>query len=173
MSRFRRIQLPLSRQYFSAMLSGGEGGLSTTTAIIAGLLVSTDKPDLVVIIAVISFLVQAFNSAIGRFSAEHVDQQLDSRRRWLSYAQPAKDAIIQLLAHVTVSLLVLAPIVLIPSVTAALSLAIGTTLAFLFFMGYYTGRIARTNAWRDGIEQVVLGSLIISIGIAAGYFLQA
>lgn len=155
------------------MLAGWEGGLSTTTAIIAGLMISVDKPDLVVLIAVISFLVQAFNGAIGRFSAEHTEQELDRRRRWMSYAEPAKDAIVQFMAHVTVSILVILPIVLIPDVALALSLSIGITLLFLFFIGIYKGRLAKTSSLRDGVELVILGSLIISIGITAGYFLQA
>ncbi|HEX9594892.1 MAG TPA: VIT1/CCC1 transporter family protein [Candidatus Saccharimonadales bacterium] len=169
----RRIHLPLSRQYFTAMLAGWEGGLSTTTAIIAGLMISTDKPDLVVLIAIISFMVQAFNGAVGRFSAEQTEQELDSRRRWMSYADPAKDAIVQFLAHVTVSILVILPIVMIANVLIAVSLSICITLLFLFFIGFYKGRLAKTSGLRDGVELVVLGSLIISIGITAGYFLQA
>ena len=147
--------MPLSRQYFTAMLAGWEGGLSTTTAIIAGLLVSTDKPHLVVIIAVISFLVQAFNGAIGRFSAEQTDQELDSRRKLFTYVQPAKDAIIQFLAHITVSILVILPIVLIPDVAKALSLSIGITLIFLYLIGWYKGRLAKTNGVRDGMELMI------------------
>lgn len=168
----RRVKLPLNRQYFSALLTGSEGGLSTTTAIIAGLMISTDQPDLVVLIAVISFLVQAFNNAIGRFSSEYTDQELDGRRKWLTYGQPARDAFAQFTAHIVMSTLVLLPIVLVADVTRAIVYSITITLFFLFVIGFYKGRLARTNALRDGIELLVLGSLIISVGIAAGLILR-
>lgn len=165
--------MPLSRQYFTAMLAGWEGGLSTTTAIIAGLMVSTDKPDLVVLIAVISAMVQAFNNAISRFSSEYTDQELDGRRKLVDYVGPAKDAAVQFLAHVTVSVLVILPIVLVANVAQALALTIAITLVFLFFIGLYRGRLAKTSGLRDGVELVTLGSLVIIIGLVSGYFLQA
>lgn len=171
----RRVRLPanLDRQYFTAMLSGSEGGLSTTTAIISGLMISTDQPDLVVLSAVISFLVQAFNSAIGRFSAEHTDQELDSRRKWLDYGQPARDAFLQFATHLIMSTLVLLPIALVADATRAVVYSIAITLLFLFIIGWYKGRLAKTSSWRDAFELVVLGSLVISVGITAGLVLSA
>lgn len=155
------------------MLAGWEGGLSTTTAIIAGLMVSTDKPDLVVLIAVISATVQAFNGAISRFSVEYTDQELDGRRKLIDYVGPAKDSMVQFLAHITVSIVVILPIVLIANAAVALGLTILITLLFLFLIGLYRGRLAKTSGLRDGVELVTLGSLVIIIGLVSGYFLQA
>ncbi|HEX9679422.1 MAG TPA: VIT1/CCC1 transporter family protein [Candidatus Saccharimonadales bacterium] len=168
----RRLRLPFGRQLFAALLSGSEGGLATTTAITAGLLISTDQPDLVVLTATISFLVQAFNGSMGRFSAEHTDQELDQRRKWFDYGGPIRDALTQFVSHVLMSVIVLLPIVVVADVGRALTYAVALTLFFLFLIGAFKGRLVKNSPLRDGIEMVLVGSLIISVGIVAGFALR-
>ena len=167
----RTIKLPFNKEFLMSLLSGSEGGLSTTAAIIAGLFISTDKPEIVVTSAVIAFSVQAFNGSISRLSTEHTENELKYETRWLGYRLPAYHAIMQFFAHMIMGTIVLLPIALVPSLTRALTMSIGFTLFFLFIIGFYKGRLAHNNPIREGLEMVILGSLVICVGIAAGIIL--
>lgn len=169
---FRKIaRLPFDREYFMALVSGSEGGLATTSAIAAGLLIGNSDRDIVIITAAISFVVQAFNGSINRFSAEHTSDEIDNEDAIQGYRKPVMNATLQFIAHVVMGILVLLPIIYIEDATVAMLVSIGVTLAFLFLLGLYKGYVLSTSTFREGLEQVALGALVISVGILAGYIL--
>jgi VIT1/CCC1 family predicted Fe2+/Mn2+ transporter len=169
---YRAIRLPVDREYFMAWFSGSEGGLSTTSAIIAGLMVSSAALDLIALTAVISFTVQAFNSAIGSFSSNRTFDEIERQDIVKGYRKPAIDAALQFLSHVLMGAIVLSPIIFVTNAVEATIMSIAITLFFLFVIGYFKGRIVKRNPYRDGLELVLLGALIISVGITAGIILS-
>ncbi len=169
---FRKItKLPFDREYFMALLSGSEGGLATTSAIAAGLLISTSDRNVVIVTAAISFIVQAFNSAINRFSAEHTSDEIDQEDVLNGYRKPIINATLQFLAHIVMGVLVLLPIIYVDNTASAMLISIGITLALMFLLGLYKGYAVGTRAIDDGLEQLGLGAIVISVGILAGYIL--
>ncbi len=169
---FRKItKLPFDREYFMALLSGSEGGLATTSAIAAGLLISTSDRNVVIVTASISFIVQAFNSAINRFSAEHTSDEIDHEDVLNGYRKPIINATMQFIAHIVMGLLVLLPIIYVDNTASAMLISIGVTLALMFLLGLYKGYVVGTRAIDDGLEQLGLGAIVISVGILAGYVL--
>ncbi len=168
----REVKLPIERELFNALLNGSEGGLATTTAIISGLLVSTSNRELVVTTAFIAFMVQGFNGAISRYSTERTTDEIDHEDKFSGYRKPVFDGAAQLIAHVSMSLLVLLPIIFVADITTALLLSIGTTLAILLIMGIYKARIVNKPIFSDAIEMVILGGLVITVGTVAGYALR-
>src|SRR5680860_1609023 len=169
---FRKIaKLPFDRDYFMALLSGSEGGLATTSAIVAGLLVTNSERDIVIIMAAISFVVQAFNNAINSFSSEHTSDEIDYEDVINGYRKPIMNATLQFIAHLIMVILALLPIIYIDNTASALLVSIGITLTLLFLLGLYKGRVVGTYALTDGLEQLGLGAMVISVGILAGYIL--
>lgn len=168
----RKPKLPFDREYFMALLGGLEGGMATTTAIVTGLVITTDQRDLVVATAVISFMVQGFNSAVGRFSSEHTDDEIDHIESWKGYRKPVYNALLQFTSHILVSLLVILPIVFVGNLFDAVMWTIGITLVTLFSIGLYKGYVLKLHPFRDGAEQLILGALVIAVGIVAGYSLS-
>lgn len=164
----RSISLPFDRSRFMAWFAGSEGGLATTTAIIAGLMVTPAGLDVIVVTAIISFMVQGFNGSVGLFSAQRTDDEIDREDTFKGYRQPAVNASLHFLSHVVMSVLVLLPLLLVPNQFRATSYSIGITLILLFIIGAYKGRLVKRNPLRDGFELVVLGSLVICVGILAG-----
>ena len=171
MQFMRKTKLPFDRDYFLALLSGLEGGLATTTAIVVGLSITTEQRELIVTTAVISFMVQAFNSSVGRFSAAHTDDEIDRIASWRGYRKPAYNALLQFTSHIGVSLLVILPIVFMADLFAAVAWTIVITLGLLFFVGSYKGFMIESHPLRDGLELFLLGALVVSVGMIAGFIL--
>lgn len=168
----QKTKLPFDREYFLALLGGLEGGLATTTAIVVGLSITTEQRELVVTTAVISFIIQAFNSSVSRFSAEHTDDEIDHIESWKGYRKPVYNALLQFTSHIAVSLFVILPIVFISDLIVAIAWTISITLLLLFAIGLYKGSLLKLHPARDGLELFIIGALVISIGIIAGYILS-
>ena len=168
----QKTKLPFDREYFLALLGGLEGGLATTTAIVVGLGITTERRELVVTTAVISFMVQAFNSSVSRFSAAHTDDEIDHIESWKGYRKPVYNALLQFTSHVLVSLLVILPMVFISDLLVAVSWTIGITLMLLFGIGVYKGVILKLHPLRDGVELFILGAMVVCVGLVAGVILS-
>jgi len=168
----RKPSLPFDKEYFMALLAGTEGGLATTTAIVAGLMVGQTSREFIVTTATISFLVQAFNGSVGRFSSEHTDDEINHEDEKVGYKKPVLTAVLHFAAHVIMSVLVLLPIIYMTNEVSALISAIAISMALLLFLGIYKGRVLKVQPIRDAAELVILGALIICVGIIAGYSLS-
>lgn len=169
---FRKFaRLPFDRDYFMALFSGFEGGLATTSAIAAGLLIFTHDTSIVITTATISFIVQAFNGAIIKFSAEHTNDEIDHKDILHGYRKPVLKASLQFIAHTVMGIVVLLPIIYLDSTVKAMMASIGITLGLLFLLGGYKGYVVGKNFLPDALQQIALGILIISAGIIAGYLL--
>lgn len=165
----KKNKLPLEREYFLSLFSGVESGLATTSAIVAGLVASgTRETSDLVTIAVISFAVQAFNGAVGRFSAEHTNDEIDDIEDVEGYRKPVIDAILQFAAHVSFSLIILLPFAYIESVFAATGVMVFVTFSLMFSAGAIKGFIVHNKVKRDGTEMVYMAILVIIVGTLAG-----
>lgn len=171
--RFRKVaKLPFDREYFMALFSGFEGGLATTSAIAAGLLITTENVTIVITTASISFIVQAFNGAIGKFSADRTTDEIDNEDMLLGYKKPTINAILQFVAHTVMGVIVLLPIIYLDDTTLAMLTSISITLVLLFLLGGYKGYVVGKEPLPEASEQVALGALIICVGVIAGYLLN-
>jgi len=155
-----------------ALFSGFEGGLATTSAIAAGLLITTSDVTIVITTASISFIVQAFNGAIGKFSSEHTNDEIDHEDILHGYKKPIINASLQFIAHIVMGVIVLLPILYLDNATEAILVSISFTLTLLFLLGAYKGYIVGKSAMADALQQIGLGALIITAGIVAGYLLS-
>lgn len=155
-----------------AWFAGSEGGLATTTAIIAGLMVTQTGRDVVVITAIISFLVQAFNASVVHYSAERTDDEIDREDKRNGFWSPAIVAVWHFLWHTAMSIFVLLPILLVTNQLVATVYSIGITLVLLFIVGAIKGRAVKRSPLEDGLELVILGALVICVGLLAGILLS-
>jgi VIT1/CCC1 family predicted Fe2+/Mn2+ transporter len=155
-----------------ALFSGFEGGLATTAAIAAGLLVTTAELTIVITTATISFIVQAFNGAIGKFSSERTTDELDHEDVLHGYKKPVINASLQFSAHVVMGIIVLLPIIYITDQTNAMIVSIAVTLLLLFILGGYKGFVVGKRALPEALQQVGLGAMIIIAGVLAGILLR-
>ncbi|HET7630177.1 MAG TPA: VIT1/CCC1 transporter family protein [Candidatus Saccharimonadales bacterium] len=168
--RFKKI--PLGADNFLSVLEGVEGGFAIFAGIVAGLSFESVPRDLLILIAAIGIIVNAFNSSAVRFTSEHFLDELDGheKRRWYkAYLWPA---LIEFLVYGLVSIIAILPLVLIADQATAVGAMIAITLVFLFMAGWTRGQVTYHHRWRDGVEVLLSGGLIVVVGGLAGWGLS-
>lgn len=170
----RRVRkVPLGVDNFLSVLEGIEGGFAILGGVIVGLSFTTHNRDILTVVAIITMVVNAFNSSAIRYSSQHYMDEIDGREKkdtWRFYFLPA---LTEFIVYLLVCGLVILPLVAFPSVQAGIAWAIFTTIFILFTAGYYRGRLLRTHPVRDGMELSLLGAMIIFVGGLAGYILAS
>lgn len=168
----RRINLPIEKNFFLSALAGIEAGVATTTAIIAGTLTSTDDRRIVIVSSLVALLVQAFNSAMNHITTAYANVEIDDQDPD-NIKVPVAEAGLQFGMHVIASLIVLSPIILMESLQESLVVSVGAALLFLFLLGASVGLIVKHKPFRNGLQTMLLGSLVIIAGFVAGLIIQA
>ena len=164
----RKFELPISKKKYLSMVSGSEAGIATTSAIIAGLVTSTDNRSIVVISAFVALLVQGFNSALNYVETAYAATEIDGRVQKPSIIKPLIEAGIQFITHVAASLIVLIPIIWVRDLHYALIYSIIVALIMLFLIGFGIGKTVRSNHIKHAVQSMLLGALVISGGLIAG-----
>ena len=167
------IKLPIDVEYFMSLLSGLESGMATTAAIIAGLTTGTDSREAVVITALITMTVQAYNAAANRLSTEHTQDEIENNKDHTSYLKPTIDAGAQFLAHIISSLIILLPTIYISDLDRALVTTILLTLGLMFTLGFVKGIYVKKYVFRDAMEILLIGASVITVGLLSGYILNS
>ena len=168
-----KFKIPLPKDYFMSLLAGIESGLATTTAIIGGLTITSTSRQLVITTAVISMLVQAWNSAMSKISLENTEDQIDHPySKTVHYLHYIGEGLAQFTAHVAAGLAPIIPIAVIADRATGLSASIVVTLLLLFLIGFNKGKILKRSKSRSAFEMVIPAALVICIGIVAGVALS-
>lgn len=171
MSR-RKIKLPIDHELFLSLISGLEAGISTTAAIIAGVVIGTESRSLVVISSLVAIVVQAFNSAINLIYTAHTADEIMNSRDKDSLATPIVQAGLQFATHVAAGLIVLMPIIYVIDLAHALVVSITIALGFLAWIGFVVGRTVKHEPLVNSIHSLLLGALIIAGGFGAGLLIN-
>jgi VIT1/CCC1 family predicted Fe2+/Mn2+ transporter len=69
-------------------------------------------------------------------------------------------------SYITGGLIPLAPYMLLSSVSSALLVSVGVTLAALFIFGFIKGHFTAINPWRGGAQTVLIGGLAAATAFA-------
>lgn len=165
-------RVPFGSNNFLSILEGVEGGFAIFVGLIIGLMFEGVSRDLLILTAAISIIVSAFNSSAVRYSSEHYLDELDGHEkhhRFRSYFIPS---LIEFVSYVCVSIIALLPLLLVHPIELAVVYCAVLTLAILFAAGWYRGHLLnRRHSFRDGLEVMLLGLLIIGIGALSGWLL--
>lgn len=163
----KHVRLPLEKHNFSSLTSGLEAGLATSAAIIIGLIESGTDPDVILRIGILIISVQAFNSAMGRYSGIMTEEEIETERPKRHNA--IESGLIQFLAHIASSLLLFFALLLTGDVTGAIMIAI-SALILLFSLGIWKGMVLEGSKLSYALELVANGAIIISFGLIVGLF---
>lgn len=164
------VKLPFRREYFESILSGSESGTSTTTAIVLGLVATSQSLQTVVTAAGITLFIQAFNAASSRYSALRTATEIDGIDEYQPHI-PAIGSVLQFCFHMLFGLLPLMPI-LILSIGNGIIYTVMVAVASLILVAAYKVRYIKKHAWQDGVELVLLGVLVMLVGLLAGLSLE-
>jgi len=175
---------PIARRYF--IKNGFDGSMTILGIIVGSWIVGVTEPEIIVTAGLGACLAMGVSGLFGAYMTEKAE-----RKRHLKTLETAMLTDLSDSIHSDASDFVSVYAAFIdgasPMLTAAISLipfiltltgmfaiwdayvaSFILTLATLFFLGLYLGRIAKENIWLYGIQTVVAGILIIAIVLLLG-----
>lgn len=168
----QKVQLPFGAQRFLALLEGIEGGFAIGASVVVGLSFTHLDHRLLMVSAIISILVNGFNSAAVKYSSEHYGDELDGREKRSAFKHYFIPSAIEFLAYFIISFITLIPLVVLANTQLAITLTSFATLLLLFAAGYWRGYLLGLHPAKDGVEMALLGVAIIIVGGGTGYIVH-
>ncbi|MDQ5932229.1 MAG: hypothetical protein QG649_314 [Patescibacteria group bacterium] len=166
--RRRSIDVPLGTQRFLAAFEGIEGGFAIGASIIVALAIAGLDRDILLATAIVSIVVNGYNSSSVKYSSEHYLDELDGREKKSAFKHYFIPALIEFACYLLLSFISVLPLLFVPDPLAAALFSVTITLFVLFIAGIWRGFMLHTNGIRDGIETAVLGIGIIGVGVISG-----
>ena len=172
-ARRRTIKLPLGSQRFLAAFEGIEGGFAIGTSIVVALALAGMDKHLLLTTAIVSIIVNGFNSSSVKYSSEHYLDELDGREKKSAFRHYFVPSLIEFVCYFMISFLAVVPLLVIDDVKVGVLISIVVTLILLFAAGFLRGYMLRMSGLRDGIETLILGLGIISVGVISGVIVHS
>lgn len=169
----RKLAIPLGAQRFLAAFEGFEGGFAIGTSIVVALSFAGIDRGILLYTAVISIVVNGFNSASMKYTSEHYMDELDGREKKNAFRQYFMPALIEFVAYFSISFFAIVPLIILTNTLHAVWLTVVITLVLLFAAGFMRGYMLRMSRWRDGLEALLLGAGIILVGVVSGIILHS
>jgi len=166
--RRRTVSLPVGGQRLLAAFEGIEGGFAIGASIVAALGIAGLPLQLLLVTAIISIIVNGFNTASVKYSSEHYLDELDGREKKSSFKHYFVPSFIEFVCYVLLSFVSVVPLIIIQDTRIAISISVLMTLVLLFVAGLWRGYMLRMNGLRDGVETALLGLGIIAVGVVSG-----
>ena len=176
---FRRIRSylhitqmsPIARRYF--VKNGFDGSMTVLGIVIGSWIVRVNQPEIIVTAGLAACLAMGVSGLFGAFMTERAE-----RKRHLKTLEAAmltdltNAAVIDGGSPMLTAVISLVPFILtltgIVVIWDAYIISLILTLATLFSLGLYLGRIAKENILLYGIETVAAGLLIVAIVLILG-----
>lgn len=171
--RRRRVRLPFGAQRFLAAFEGVEGGFAIGTSIVVALALAGMDRHLLLTTAIVSVIVNGFNTASVKYSSEHYLDELDGREKKSAFKHYFIPSFVEFVCYFLISFLAVLPLVLIENTKTAVITSVTITAVLLFAAGYLRGFMLRMNGLRDGVETVLLGAGIILVGLISGLIVHS
>ncbi|HCH34947.1 MAG: hypothetical protein UY35_C0002G0056 [Candidatus Saccharibacteria bacterium GW2011_GWC2_48_9] len=170
--RRRTLNIPFGAQRFLAAFEGFEGGFAIGASIIVGLSFAGLEQHLLISAALVSIIVNGFNTASVKYSSEHYLDEIDGREKRSPFRHYFMPALIEFIAYFAISFVSILPLLIIDDIQIAILWSCVTTLVILFSAGWWRAFMLHMPRWRDAIETTILGGGIILVGFVSGYILH-
>lgn len=172
-TRRRILRLPFKSEYFLAALEGIEGGFAIGASIVVALGMAGLNRHLLLATAIVSIIVNGFNSASVKYSSEHYLDELDGREKKSAFRTYFIPSFIEFICYLILSFVSVLPLLLVREISTAIIASVTLTVLLLFLAGYVRAYMVRAGRFRDGIETAVLGLGIILVGLVSGIVLHS
>lgn len=163
------MKLYLQEDYFRSIMFGLQDGLVSTAGVVIGISTGVSDRAIIILASFVAVSVEASSMAAGQYSSEKAVHQMDKSGRH-------RDALIMgaslmFFSYLGAGLIPISPFLIFPP-EAARAISIVMTLAGLFVIGYFKGKIVGQRAFRSAVEMLVIGGMATIIGMVVGYFLK-
>ncbi|MGE5313047.1 MAG: VIT1/CCC1 transporter family protein [Acidobacteriota bacterium] len=161
-------RLPLGAERFMALFEGIEGGFAIAAGVIAGLSFGGLDKHALILTAIVSILVNGFNSASVRYSSDTYMDDVDGIKSTQPFRDYVVPSLLQFAAYIIVSLVSILPLFLVPDLNLAVLYCCVFTLVILLISGYWRASLLDGARWHEGLETAALGLGIILVGTFSG-----
>jgi VIT1/CCC1 family predicted Fe2+/Mn2+ transporter len=169
---FARRHVPFGSERFLAAFEGIEGGFAIGASIIAGLSFTPLSRHSLVAIAIISVIVNGFNSAAVKYSSEHYMDEIDGIENENAFSSYFLPALIQFVSYFAISFISFIPLFLMGNLPNAIIYSCLITIIILLIAGNWRAYLLGMPRWRDGFETALLGGFIILVGFTSGWIIH-
>lgn len=164
----REKDIPFGASTLLSIFEGIEGGFAISSSVMLGLLFANlDSKLALIVTAVISIVVNGFNSAAVKYTSQHYMDEVDGKedKQPHNYLAPS---IIQFTSYTIISILCVLPVIFIDNTQMGVFITCGATLLVLFIAGVVRGAILESKSLRDGLETTLMGAGIMVVGLVSG-----
>ena len=162
-------KIPLGAEKFLAVFEGLEGGFAIGAGVLAGLSFAGLDRKILLMTAVVSIIVNGFNSSAVKYSSEHYIDELDGHETRHPFRRYFIPSLFEFISYFAISFISILPLVFMDNMPNAILYSCIITIGILFLAGYWRATLVGAPKWRDALETAILGSGIILVGLSAGW----
>ena len=168
----RARQVPFGADRFLAAFEGIEGGFAIGAGVIAGLSLTNVDRHVLIVTAILSIIINGFNSAAVKYSSEHYMDEIDGVENENPFHYYFIPALVEFLSYFAISFISLIPLFVMGNMPHAIFYSCIITLVILMFAGMWRAYLLGMPRLRDGLEVAGLGLAIIIAGFLSGWFIH-
>ena len=165
----RKIKEALHEDYLRSLMFGLQDGIVSTTGVVVGISTGISNKEIIILAALVAVTVEASSMAAGQYSSEKAVHQMDKNGKHTDSLYIG--ALIMFAAYLVGGAFSIVPTIIFNQPIARI-LAIASSFAGLFIIGYLKGHIVEHKPLRSAIELLTIGSIATIIGVIVGYFLK-
>lgn len=168
----RRVSINKEASLFRDAIFGANDGVVTTFAVIAGSLGGKLSTEIVVILGFANLIADGFSMASGIYLGARSEADLEKKMKNTHW----KEDVPFIQGFVTfVSFACGGFVPLVPFIFGFENKVLSSALmmfVFLFFVGAARSLFTRKNAFRSGLEMLLVGGFAAGLAYGAGYFIE-
>lgn len=165
----QRVRNFLKEAYLRSLMFGLQDGIVSTTGVVVGISTGVSDKAIIVLAALVAVTVEATSMAAGQYTSEKAAHQMDKSGKRDDSLMIG--TLIMFFSYMAGGMFSIIP-TLIFNQPQARYVAIGSSFAGLFLIGYIKGQIVEHKPLRSAIELFIIGSIAMLIGIVVGNILK-
>jgi VIT1/CCC1 family predicted Fe2+/Mn2+ transporter len=173
--RWRRI---VQNATLREILMGAQDNLTNVLAVVLGVTVGSGRADFVALAGLSAGIAEAVSMGGVLYNATRAERRAQARGSSPAAVAasdprltPAASGLVTFLAALVAGLIPLAPFALLP-VSVALYASLTVSVAGLFALGSFTGRLGGDSWWREGLRLVAVAGVAAIAAALVGSALQ-
>ena len=167
----RRIRTAIRYEHaeeISDEIFGTMDGTIGTLAVIAAVSGVATNSSVILVAGIATVLAGAISMAFSSYSSKRVEEEIVNRKKKVAAEKDMKKSAIFWFVTMIGGIIPLIPFMSGASPVTCLRSSIIFSMVFLFCIGFYTGKIVKTNPLREGMFNMAIGMAAAAITYAAG-----
>ena len=159
----------MQEDYLRALLFGLQDGIVSTTGVVVGISAGVSDKAIIILAALVAVSVEASSMAAGQYTSEKAVHQMDREGKHTDSL--VVGAVIMFFAYLAGGSFSIIPTILIDQPLARV-VAVASSFAGLFGIGYLKGVLVEGRPLRSAIELFIIGGFATVLGLVVGLVLK-